>query len=264
MGDSTDCTRISPKYGRHIPGDQLPWGCYNTCFDEDDNMIPCVGFYTTTTAKKRTTTTTLRRIIIIQRVTTTTHRTTTTTRRTTTTTRRTTTTTASTSTTIRPTTTTRTTITTTTLRDIEQLDITPYPTYVNKSKYCGPENRPWVMAVIPRGPPGSGIDFNPACYGHDRCYSQCAMTLDAKESCDEEFSKELDQICVNKIHPSEKSCKNYGWYNPFRYTCLLGTALKGAYCYSSADIYWFAVSKFANCYNAYPCYVDKYPWIPCI
>ena len=64
--------------------------------------------------------------------------------------------------------------------------------------------------------------------------------------------------------PAGEACKGYGWLNPFRYACILSATLSERYCYGIADVYWFMVSKLANCFDAYPCYVDEHPWIPCI
>jgi len=192
------------------------------------------------------------------KITTTTHKTTTTTQRTTTpttttqttttpTTQRTTTTTAASTTT-----TAKTTSTTVKVHDLERLE----SHYDDDSKYCGPEKHPWAMKIIPRGPPLSGIDFNAACYNHDECYSQCGSTHNSKELCDQRFKEGLNNKCDASLPPAE-DCKGYGWYNPLRYACLTAATLRSTYCHGSAEIYYQAVSKLANSFDAYPCNPDN-------
>lgn len=146
--------------------------------------------------------------------------------------------------------------------NIEQLEA--YPDYSNEKDYCGPENNQLVMSLIPRGPPLSGADFNSACYNHDKCYAQCVRTQNAKEFCDQEFGGQMRQACQTKSRTPENNCMEQAWYNPFRYTCITAKAIGDMYCVGSSYMYQGAVATFANCFNAYPCYVDKHPLIPCI
>jgi len=194
----------------------------------DDSFNQSFNFGATTTIKKTTTT--------LHRTTTTIHKTTTTTYAATATTSASTATTAKTS--------------STTLKDhnLEQLE----SHYDDESEYCGPENHPWVMKIIPRGPPGSGIDFNADCYNHDECYSNCGSTHNSKESCDQQFREGLKDKCNAGLQPTD-DCSGYGWYNPFRYACLTAASMRSVYCYGSAEIYYQAVSKLANYFDAYPC-----------
>jgi hypothetical protein len=128
-----------------------------------------------------------------------------------------------------------------------------YETYEQKSDYCGPNNYPKVVKFIPRGPPLSGVDFNQACYSHDKCYTQCDRTGKTKAQCDLGFGYDMVQKCQTTIQPSEDACANNSWYNPLRYTCQIISKARKVYCYDSAGAYWLAVAGFANMFGAYPC-----------
>ena len=193
------------------------------------------------------------------KVTTTTHRTTTTTQRKTTTTYTATTNTVTTTATASTATTAKTTSTTLKDHNLEQLE--PYKPYEDKSDYCGPEDNKLVMAFIPRGPPGSGADFNTGCYNHDKCYSECERTQNTKEHCDQAFLNDMDETCNTKAE--QNPCPDRAWYNPIKYTCPITSAIGSLYCHGSARMYQGAVANFANCFNAYPCRTRAISWLPC-
>jgi hypothetical protein len=60
--------------------------------------------------------------------------------------------------------------------------------YDPNKNYCGPDAD--VSISVPRYP--AGIDFSPACYLHDRCYSTCCLS---RERCDKDFHKNLEDAC---------------------------------------------------------------------
>jgi len=152
--------------------------------------------------------------------------------------------------------------TTTTLSSGHNIDeLEPYQTYEDNSEYCGPENNNFIMSLVPRGPPQSGSDFNPACYGHDKCYSECERTQDTKASCDSAFLKRMDQTCQTTA--AKDPCPKRDWYNPLGYTCPVASALGETYCRVGARGYWLAVAGLANCFDAYPCRERMISWVPC-
>ena len=100
----------------------------------------------------------------------------------------------------------------------------------------------------------SGADFSPACYTHDKCYSECRTTHNSQEECDDWFNQDLDAACTNANENGDKRCeREFGKYNPLRYACYTTGEYMLLDCYITSDAYWAAVSALAGPLDAYPC-----------
>ena len=77
-----------------------------------------------------------------------------------------------------------------------------YPHYDSTKHYCGPEWLP--TGVVPRFP--AGVDFNPACYEHDKCYDECMTNCKGQFTCDADFEDDINAICAQNIPLLEEIC----------------------------------------------------------
>ncbi len=105
--------------------------------------------------------------------------------------------------------------------------------YDPTKNYCGPDAD--LSVSVPRDP--VGVDFNPACYIHDKCYGACCKT---QSYCDKEFRDNMKDFCK-----AERK----------------GAALLE--CYSAAETYYTAVSSIGD-WASYDCTEEDYKNMDCV
>lgn len=117
-----------------------------------------------------------------------------------------------------------------------------YPRYEYSQNYCGPE---WLQEaglgwVVPRDPV-IGIDFNPACYGHDACYSECCQNGMSQAACDAQFEESMTSICSQNLDEHLDACPWWGY--PLCAPLHIGFYLN---CLAMAGTYRTAVSMLGD------------------
>ncbi|MBE0602190.1 MAG: peptidase inhibitor family I36 protein [Deltaproteobacteria bacterium] len=75
-----------------------------------------------------------------------------------------------------------------------------YENYKSSKDYCGPKLEAYNHTLPNPVPsrPIPGVNFNSACYQHDKCYSMCASNCSSKSMCDREFKARMEAICQTK------------------------------------------------------------------
>jgi hypothetical protein len=122
-----------------------------------------------------------------------------------------------------------------------------YPEYNSTKHYCGPQSWEDKWGLHGSSTTWSGADFNYACYDHDKCYSECE---NSQAHCDQVFMDTMDASC-NQAYDTTKR-KTWGarkWWNPFRYTRVVGAWVLKIDCHVKARVYYYGVRAFGkNCY----------------
>ena len=124
-----------------------------------------------------------------------------------------------------------------------------YPEYNSTKHYCGPQSWEDKWGLHGSSTTWSGADFNYACYDHDKCYSECE---NSQAHCDQVFRDTMDASC-NQAYDTTKR-KTYGarkWWNPFRYTRVVGAWVLKIGCHAKAMDYYYRVRVFGK--YSYPC-----------
>ena len=129
------------------------------------------------------------------------------------------------------------------LEDVE------FPPYDASKNYCGPEG----LFSVPRTNPLSGADFNQACYGHDKCYTECGKTKKTQDACDQEFKQTMYDACDDAFDKDMNVCDARAGYNPFKYTCIASARAAASSCWAQAKTYQVGVSAGGKAVGAYPC-----------
>lgn len=82
--------------------------------------------------------------------------------------------------------------------------------YNSSTNYCGPKLEAYNRTLPNPVPakPVPGVNFNNACYYHDKCYSECASTCSTQSMCDKEFKARMENICASKNIAIRSTCKD--------------------------------------------------------
>jgi hypothetical protein len=75
-----------------------------------------------------------------------------------------------------------------------------FESYKSRTNYCGPKIDAYNHTLpnpIPNQPV-PGINFNRACYEHDKCYSMCSTNCSTQSMCDRDFLHRMENICKQK------------------------------------------------------------------
>ncbi|MBD3387581.1 MAG: hypothetical protein GF416_01025 [Candidatus Altiarchaeales archaeon] len=135
----------------------------------------------------------------------------------------------------------------------EMINPKRFPPYNNSVDYCGPESNRFISFLVRREHLTSDADFNRACYNHDKCYAECAITGNSKYHCDKEFNDHMDRICDTMFDIYREQCKEKRWYNPLKIPCHIYTSLNKGTCKLQSDAYEVGVKLGATLFHAYKC-----------
>ncbi|MFH0861685.1 MAG: hypothetical protein V1875_01525 [Candidatus Altiarchaeota archaeon] len=124
-----------------------------------------------------------------------------------------------------------------------------FPAYDANKNYCGPEG----LFSVPRGSLISDADFNRACYGHDKCYTECGKTKATQDKCDQEFKQTMYDACDDAFDRHMNECDAKAGYNPMKYACIASARARASSCWSQAKTYQVGVSVGGKAVGAYPC-----------
>ena len=108
-----------------------------------------------------------------------------------------------------------------------------FPAYDAKKNYCGPEGK----LSGPKTNLLSQASFNEACYGHDKCYAECAKTHNTQAFCDGQFRKTMDDSCDAELNRLMTKCETYSKWNPVRYGCVAKVRVQISSCWAQASTY---------------------------
>jgi hypothetical protein len=80
--------------------------------------------------------------------------------------------------------------------------------YNPSTNYCGPKLEAYHKTLPNPVPnkPIPGVNFNTACYEHDKCYGMCSSNCASKSMCDKDFKNRMEQICKPKSTALRKAC----------------------------------------------------------
>ncbi len=124
-----------------------------------------------------------------------------------------------------------------------------FPAYNASKNYCGPEG----VFSVPRGSLISDADFNGACYGHDKCYTECKNHCNTQEYCDKQFRQTMDDAFDDAFDKHMNECDKKAGYNPLKYTCIASARARASSCWTQAATYYQTVSAGGKAIGAYPC-----------
>jgi hypothetical protein len=84
-----------------------------------------------------------------------------------------------------------------------------YENYNSSKNYCGPKLDAYGRTLPSPVPsrPIPGVNFNQACYEHDKCYSQCSTNCKSRSVCDNEFKSKMELSCNSKPITVKQDCK---------------------------------------------------------
>ena len=120
--------------------------------------------------------------------------------------------------------------------------------YDNSKNYCGPNSGPSVL----RSP--SIADFSPACYEHDKCYSECQSTKHTQAYCDLEFLEKMVESCGNyydeHYRPDCEDTTNFLWLQDI---CWNTANDQYGDCRIWASTYYSAVATLGEGVGSYKC-----------
>jgi len=119
---------------------------------------------------------------------------------------------------------------------------TAFENYNSSKGYCGPGK--WAI-------PKFLSLFNEACYGHDKCYNQCANTKDTKATCDNKFHSDMKAKCNYAESEHNKDCNKL----PIgaKQACKAGNKVLKEECLAAAKAHYEAVKNGADTFHSYKC-----------
>jgi len=85
---------------------------------------------------------------------------------------------------------------------------TGFDPYKSSTNYCGPKLEAYKRTLpnpIPNRPI-PGVNFNTACYEHDKCYGMCSSNCSSKAMCDKDFKARMENICKAKSIVIRSAC----------------------------------------------------------
>jgi hypothetical protein len=77
-----------------------------------------------------------------------------------------------------------------------------FESYKSSKNYCGPKVQSVPNQPIP------GVNFNQACYEHDKCYGMCASNCMTQAMCDNDFRNRMLNHCKSRALVIRPACNN--------------------------------------------------------
>ncbi|MDD4881122.1 MAG: phospholipase A2 [Gallionellaceae bacterium] len=83
-----------------------------------------------------------------------------------------------------------------------------FDSYHSSTNYCGPKIEAYNRTLPNPVPnqPIPGVNFNSACYEHDKCYGTCSSMCMDKAACDSDFYNRMKQHCRDRTLVLQPAC----------------------------------------------------------